>query len=165
MAGFMIALTSIARGNRGVPQAEVTRRLLIRGPVLIAVDALIMGLPRALMGVASVEFWTFAKYPPDLPFLGWSFACIFLSLAVLSTIARERVPILLRPFVVFGRVPFFFYVVHFYVLGLTQAILRAKLGLPETYLIWLLLLLAMAWPCAWYYEKKRNRPNLVTRYF
>jgi hypothetical protein len=29
----------------------------------------------------------------------------------------------------------------------------------------LLLLLAMAWPCAWYYEKKRYRPNLVTRYF
>lgn len=29
MAGFMIALTSGARENRGVPQAEVTRRLLI----------------------------------------------------------------------------------------------------------------------------------------
>jgi len=43
MAGFMIALTSGARENRGVPHAEVTRRLLIRGLVLIAVDALIMG--------------------------------------------------------------------------------------------------------------------------
>jgi len=290
MAGLMIALTSGARENRGVPHPEVTRRLLIRGLVLIAVDALIMGLPRALMGfysfmvlssigvgvivaallrnvsgrilapaalavlvlhplidvsslpvalraivyepvrtgafrslypiipwigilllgfvvgrdatsrerparlwgllsplslvlffgirslgsygnayaassVASIDFWTFAKYPPDLPFLAWSFACIFLSLAVLSTIARERVPMLLRPFVVFGRVPFFFYVVHFYVLGIAQAVLRTKVDLPQTYLIWLLLLLAMAWPCAWYYEKKRYRPNLVTRYF
>ena len=290
MAGLMIALTSGARENRGVPHPEVTRRLLIRGLVLIAVDALIMGLPRALMGfysfmvlssigvgvivaallrnvsgrilapaalavlvlhplidvsslpvalraivyepvrtgafrslypiipwigilllgfvvgrdatsrerparlwgllsplslvlffgirslgsygnayaassVASIDFWTFAKYPPDLPFLTWSFACIFLSLAVLSTIARERVPTLLRPFVVFGRVPFFFYVVHFYVLGIAQAVLRTKVDLPQTYLIWLLLLLAMAWPCAWYYEKKRYRPNLVTRYF
>ena len=72
---------------------------------------------------------------------------------------------LLRPFVVFGRVPFFFYVVHFYLLGIAQAVLRSKVDLPETYLIWLLLLLAMAWPCAWYYEKKRDRPNLVTRYF
>src|SRR6188474_1133570 len=53
MAGFMIALTSGARENRGVPHAEVTRRLLIRGLVLIAVDALIMGLPRALMGFYS----------------------------------------------------------------------------------------------------------------
>ena len=115
--------------------------------------------------VASIDFWTFAKYPPDLPFLAWSFACIFLSLAVLSTIARERVPMLLRPFVLFGRVPFFFYVVHFYVLGIAQAVLRTKVDLPGTYLIWLLLLFAMAWPCAWYYEKKRYRPNLVTRYF
>ena len=49
----MIALTSGARENRGVPKAEVTRRLLIRGLVLIAVDALIMGLPRALMGFYS----------------------------------------------------------------------------------------------------------------
>ena len=46
MAGFMVALTSLARENRGVTHAEVTRRLLIRGFVLIAVDALIMGLPR-----------------------------------------------------------------------------------------------------------------------
>ena len=33
--------------------AEVTRRLLIRGFVLIAIDALVMGLPRALMGFYS----------------------------------------------------------------------------------------------------------------
>ena len=72
---------------------------------------------------------------------------------------------LLRPFVVFGRVPFFFYVVHFYVLGIAAAAVRMKTGLPQTYLIWLLLLAAMAWPCAWYFRKKRERPNWITRYF
>lgn len=65
----------------------------------------------------------------------------------MGALTRHGVPALLRPFVIFGRVPFFFY------------------GLLETYVIWLLLLLAMAWPCAWYYRKKRERPNLVTRYF
>jgi len=34
----------------------------------------------------------------------------------------------------------------------------------ETYVIWLLLLLVMAWPCKWYYRIKRERPNLITRY-
>ena len=289
MAGFMVALTSIARERRGLSQHEITRRLIVRGLVLIAVDALIMGLPRAAMGfysfvvlssigasiivlalvrhlpskvllamavavfalyplldvsalpvplqailyepirtggfrslyplipwcaivvvgfvvgrdvvsrkqpapfwmllagvclllflairltggygnaypytsVGSLDFWFFAKYPPDLPFLTWSFAATFLALAALWT-TRSQPPALLRPFEVFGRVPFFFYVVHFYVLGIAAAIVRTKLSLFETYLVWLLLLLVMAWPCAWYYGMKRDRPNLVTRYF
>ena len=289
MAGFMVALTSLAREARGVTHAEVTRRLLIRGFVLILVDALLMGLPRALMGfysfmvltsigvaiiatallrdvssrvlvplalgilllhplldvswlpvplramlyepvrtgafrslypivpwigilllgfvvgrdaltrerpakfwaalaalsfafffavrlyggygnayayssVASVEFWEFAKYPPDLPFLAWSFGCIFLSLIVFSALTRNGTPALLRPLAIFGRVPFFFYIVHFYVLGIAAALLRTKFGLPATYGIWLILLFVMIGPCAWYYRKKRERPNWITRY-
>jgi len=286
----MVALTSVAREDRGVPHHEVTRRLIVRGLVLIAVDALVMGLPRAAMGfysfvvlssigaaliilalvrdlpgkvllpaalpvlalhplvdvswlpvplrallyepvrtggfrslyplipwcaivivgfvvgrdatsrqdpglfwlrlsgaclllflavrltggygnaypyssVASLDFWFFAKYPPDLPFLSWSFAATFLGLAVLAHVTRAETPTLLRPFAVFGRVPFFFYVVHFYVLGIAAAILRARFGLFETCVIWLLLLAAMVGPCAWYYRKKRDRPNVITRYF
>ena len=57
------------------------------------------------------------------------------------------------------------FLTRFYVLGLAAAIVRSRFGLGETYLIWLLLLAAMAGPCAWYYRKKRDRPNLVTRYF
>src|SRR5687767_2189510 len=53
MAGFMVALTSIRREARGIAQRDVTHRLIMRGLVLIAVDALIMGLPRALMGFYS----------------------------------------------------------------------------------------------------------------
>jgi uncharacterized membrane protein len=290
MAGFMVALTSIRREVRGVSHRDVTYRLIMRGLVLIAVDALIMGLPRALLGfysfmvlssigvaiiavallrdlptkillpaalavlllhplidvsalplplravlyepvrdgvfrsmypvlpwaaivlvgfvagrdavtrarparlwlalaglslllffafrlhggygnaypyasVGSMEFWSFAKYPPDLPFLTWSFAATFLSMAVLWSIGRHRTPALLRPLEVFGRVPFFFYVVHFYVLGVAAAIVGTKVSLGTTYAIWLALLLAMLWPCAWYYGKKRNRPNFITRYF
>lgn len=289
MAGFMVALTSSARAARGVPAHEVTRRLIVRGLVLIAVDALILGLPRAAMGfysfvvlssigvglivlallrdlpsrvllpialgvlalhplidvsgwplplrailyepirsgafrslypvipwcaivvvgfvvgrdslrrdfsarrwlqwsglslllffairlsggygnaypytsVVSLQFWSFSKYPPDLPFLAWSFAITFFTLAALSWLTRSGTPPLLRPFVLFGRVPFFFYVVHFYVLGIAAALLRLKTGLPQTYLIWLLLLAVMAWPCAWYFRKKQSRPNRLTRY-
>lgn len=289
MAGFMVAITSSAREGRGVGHADVTRRLIIRGLVLIAVDAIIMGLPRALMGfysfmvltcigvaiillalirdlpnkvlvpaalavlvlhplldvsslpialqailyepvrtgvirslypivpwaaivmlgyaigrdsitranlsrwwsmlalaslglflvvrlaggygnayeysnVLSLEFWLFSKYPPDLAFLSWSFACVFASLAVLRVVTRDGVPRWLQPLVVFGRVPFFFYIVHFYVLGIAAAVLRARYGLPATYLIWLLLLVAMAWPCSWYYRKKRERPGSLLGY-
>jgi uncharacterized membrane protein len=298
MAGFMVALTSLSRAGRGVPEREITRRLVIRGLVLIAVDALIMGIPRLASGYYSfvvlscigasliilafarrlstrillpaalavlvlhplldvsalpvplravlhepirsggfrslypiipwvaivvlgyvvgrdaqgrserrpddrsdlerrwlklaalslaaflavrlpggygnayafasytgMDFWSFAKYPPDLAFLTWSFAAVFLALALLRLVTRSGVPVGLRPFVLYGRVPFFFYVVHFYVLGLSRALLKGRFGLPGTYLIWVLLLVVMAAPCAWYYRKKRDRPNFITRYF
>jgi uncharacterized membrane protein len=272
MAGFMVALTSDARAGRGVSQAEITRRLIFRGLLLIAADALVMGLPRALMGfysfmtlssigvaiialaglrhasskvllplavgilvlhplidvsmlpvplqavlyepvrtgvfrsmypvfpwlaivllgfvvgrdserrqrpagfwlawaagcfaaflvvrlwggygnayeyeaVGSYAFWTFAKYPPDLPFLAWSFGCIFLSLALLARVASASTPSWLRPFEIYGRVPLFFFIAHFYVLGIAQALIRTKFDLPGVYAIWLLLLIAMIWPC------------------
>lgn len=290
MAGFMVALTSSAREQRGVSPSAITRRLVTRGIVLIAVDALILGLPRAANGfysfmvltcigvsvillsllrhvssrrllpvalgvlsfhplldlsalplplqavlhepirtgafrslyplipwsaivvtgfvvgrdsltrakperfwlwwsaaallvflavrlgggygnaysygsVTDLDFWLFSKYPPDLAFLSWSFALTFATLALLRSVTRRGVPWLLRPFTLFGRVPFFFYVVHFYVLGIAAALLRSKFLLPGTYLVWLGLLLVMAWPCAWYYRKKLERPNVVTRYF
>ena len=55
--------------------------------------------------------------------------------------------------------------VHFYVLGIAAAAVHTKWGLAATYLIWLLLLVLMRWPCAWYYRMKRDQPNWVTRYF
>jgi hypothetical protein len=115
--------------------------------------------------VTDLDFWLFSKYPPDLAFLSWSFALTFATLAWLRAVTRSKVPSILRPFTLFGRVPFFFYVVHFYVLGIAAALLRSKFLLPGTYLVWLCLLLVMAWPCAWYYRKKVERPNVVTRYF
>ena len=290
MAGYMVALTSLARGQRGVSQADLTRRLVARGLVLIAVDALVMGLPRALMGfysfavlssigvalillallrnaptrwllpaalavlllhplldvsglpvalrallhepvrtgalrslypvipwcavmllgyivgrdastrarplrlwlplsglclllffairlhggygnayptapITSQAFWLFAKYPPDLPFLSWALAATFAGLAAAWWLARQHTPAWLRPLAVFGRVPFFFYVVHFYVLGVAAAVVRQKFGLGQTVLIWLVLLALMVPVCAWYHAKKRDRPNLITRYF
>lgn len=290
MAGFMVALTSVAREERGVSQAEVTRRLVVRGLVLIGVDAVVMGLPRALMGfysfavlssvgaalillsalrhlpspallaaavavmvlhplldlsalplalqavlhepvrtgafrslypvlpwcgvlllgyvigrdavmreqpprlwlplaalclllffvvrlsggygngyptapIGTQAFWLFAKYAPDLPFLAWALAATFAGLAAVWWLTRRGTPALLQPLVVFGRVPFFFYVVHFYVLGVAAAVVRAKFSLSVVVLIWLLLLALMVPACAWYHDKKRNRPNGLTRYF
>lgn len=290
MAGFMVALTSAARSGHGVAEAGITRRLLLRGLVLIAVDTLLMGLPRALMGfysfmvlsciglslmllaalrqlpdrvllsgalavlvlhplldvsalplplrailyepvregafrslypllpwsailvvgyvagrdaltrsepqrlwlrvaalcllvffavrlaggygnayatvgIASREFWSFAKYPPDLPFLAWSGAAILLSLAALRRLCRASVPALLRPLAVYGRVPLFFYVLHFYVLGIAAAVAKTRFGLAPTYLLWLALLAAMVWPCAAYHRLKQRQSNGLRRYF
>jgi uncharacterized membrane protein len=291
MAGFMVALTSLSRGERGVPREQVTRQLIVRGLVLIAVDALVMGLPRVLMGfysfavlssigvalillallrhlpsglllpaalammvlhplldvsalpvalravlhepvrsgafrslypvvpwcavmligyvvgrdaarrtqvplrlwwllaalclalffalrlhggygngyptanITTQAFWLFAKYPPDLPFLAFALAGTFAGLATVRRLTKHGMPWLLQPLVVFGCVPFFFYVVHFYLLGIAAALLRSKFGLAQTLLIWLLLLVVMVPLCIAYARKKRERPNLLTRWF
>jgi len=105
------------------------------------------------------------QVPPDLAFLTWAFAATLLGLALVWRWTRSAVRRCCARSKSSGACHFFFYVVHFYVLGLVAAIVRTKFGLLETYLIWLALLVMMAAPCAWYYDKKRNRPNLVTRYF
>jgi hypothetical protein len=51
--------------------------------------------------VDSIDFWIFSKYLPDLAFLSWSCTCIFLSLALLATIAPRETPRWLRPFEIF----------------------------------------------------------------
>lgn len=89
---------------------------------------------------------------------------MFASLALLRAAARAGLPRWTSAFTVFGKVPFFFYLVHFWVLGVAAAIVHRKVGLGATCGIWLALLLAMAPLCAWYYRKKTERPNWVTRY-
>jgi uncharacterized membrane protein len=165
-----LILLGLVVGRDALTRAQPARRwLALAGVSLIAFLVIRLaggyGNAYSYTSLTSLDFWIFAKYPPDLAFLSWSFTCIFLSLAALATFAPTETPWWLRPFEIFGRVPFFFYVVHFYVLGIAQAILRARVSLLETYAIWLALLLVMAWPCAWYYRIKRDRPNVITRYF
>lgn len=160
--GFVIGRDSLSR--------ERPERfwLLLSAASLLAFLAVRLGggygnaFPHA--GVTTLEFWQFAKYPPDLAFLSWAFGLNFAGLALLRYITRAGTPAVLRAFALFGKVPFFFYVVHFYVLGIAAALLRTKFLLPGTYFVWVCLLLVMAWPCAWYARKKLERPNLFTRY-
>lgn len=293
MAGFMVAWTSASRAGRGVSEREVTLRLVVRGLVLIGVDAVVFGIPRAMGGfysfmvlscigvslivlafarrlppavllgsalavlllhplvdvsalptplravlyepiregafrsmypvipwmglvllgfvvgrdavsrehresfwlaigvlclvlffairlwggygnayptaeVTTREFWYFSKYPPDLPFLGWALAVNFLTLALIHRLCRNGVPRTVEPLAVFGRVSFFFYVTHFFLLGIARGLTRAlfhwQTGLAGTFAVWLGLLLVMYPLCSWYWRKKRERPNLITRY-
>ena len=113
--------------------------------------------------VASLASGCSPNIRPILPFSA-GIRVHFSSLAVLTTIRAQDAPVLLRPFEVFGRVPFFS----------SRALLCAGGERSDTASpIWIarnlrdLAVVAArhGLPCVWYYRIKRTRPNLVTRYF
>jgi uncharacterized membrane protein len=138
--------------------------------------------PQATPLMTAVSFFNTAKYPPSLIFLLMTLGPAALLLAWL-----ERVrPGPRHPFVVFGRVPFAYYVVHFWLLhavaalaaflrygtaawaffwhplpsmGGAREMFPADLGYPlwVVYVAWLLLVTALYPACRWLAEVKARR--------
>jgi uncharacterized membrane protein len=117
-----------------------------------------------------MSFLNTTKYPPSLQFLLMTMGPALLFLAW----SERRMPRENHPFIVFGSVPFFFYVIHIYfihtlaLLALAYAgwdwreyilsasrIMSGKLstfgfGLGSVYLIWLVVVAALYPICRWY---------------
>jgi len=128
------------------------------------------------MAKTIILFFDMEKYPPSLQFLLMTLGPSFLILAWLD---REQVPRGWRPLWTFGRVPMFFYVLHLYVihwLAIAVAVLhREPVGwlfhggffgetpdgygynLPFIYLMWILAVVLLYFPCRWFAELKKRR--------
>lgn len=120
-----------------------------------------------------MAFFNTQKYPPSLQYLLMTLGP---SLILLAWFERIRVPGWL---VTFGSVPLFFYVAHLYLLRFTSLPVSlwrfgdaamemppgiagaAKVGLPETYLIWIVTVFILYFPCRWFAELKRRRRDLA----
>jgi len=126
-----------------------------------------------------MSFLNTTKYPPSLHFLLMTIgpALIFLSIS-------EKVQSKLsKPVIIFGKVPFLFYVVHLYVIHLLAMIflvsqgqewnayiLTAReitsgrlgnygVGLEAVYIIWILVLVMLYPLCRWYQGYKSSHPE------
>ncbi|MFN7929496.1 MAG: heparan-alpha-glucosaminide N-acetyltransferase domain-containing protein [Blastocatellia bacterium] len=119
-----------------------------------------------------LSFFNISKYPPSLLFTLLTLGAMFLLLAWAETFPT----ILQRIFSVYGRVPLFYYLPHFYLLhvlmfgmvflqgfGWSDLVFgfnfgRPKtgsgVGLPAIYLIWLAVVAALYPLCRWYGEYK-----------
>ena len=126
-----------------------------------------------------MSFLNTNKYPPSLLFLMMTLGPAILLLRVFD----GRTPALLRPALIIGKVPLFFYVVHFYlihVLAVVASYVRFgtvremfhspdlghfpfsappgwNLGLPMVYLVWLVVVVTLFPLCRWYAGLKRRR--------
>jgi len=139
----------------------------------------------------SSSLWTFlsflncTKYPPSLLFL-----LMTLGPAILALAAFDR-PLgsLAKPFITFGRVPLFYYLLHIPLIHGGAVLLDfARFGwspqatggpwevrpgeipdsygvsLPVVYLIWIGVVIVLYWPCRWFAAVKQRRRDVWLSY-
>ena len=180
--------------------AEQRRRLLIRAGVAMVSAFVVLravniyGDPQPWATQPSgiftlLSFLRTTKYPPSLQFLLMTLGPAVIALAWLETV-RSRV---LGIFVTIGRVPFFFYVAHFWLLHVVASAMAwvrygseslaflfsplpsmggsAKLfppdfgySLPTAYVVWLAVVVMLYPLCRWFAAVKQTRRTGWTSY-
>ena len=123
---------------------------------------------------ACLSFLNSTKYPPSLQFIAMTIGPAILLLVILENVKRPWVHSLSA----YGRVPFFYYILHFYILHIllviaffisghtTAEIIDAQgspfwfrpsnfgYGLPVVYLVWIAVVAVLYLPCRWFSNYK-----------
>jgi uncharacterized membrane protein len=121
-----------------------------------------------------LSFLNCTKYPPSLDYILMTLGPAIVALALLDSVRASAGNALL----VLGRVPLFFYCIHFWVISLSAAAVYGLLygsrglsfrafELPEgvgfplarVYAIWIAVVMALYWPCRKYAAYKRAHPE------
>lgn len=128
-----------------------------------------------------LSFMNVSKSPPSLLFL-----CVTLGIACILLVHVNRISAGVRQvFITYGRVPFFFFIIHLAVISFTSYLwtyFRFGKGvnlsfmsaedwpaeynpsLWRTYFVWLLLIIALYFPCLWYGHYKSKSKALWVSY-
>lgn len=93
---------------------------------------------REVMAFLSVE-----KYPPSLQFTLATLGTLFVFFGVVARLEKTKLPMTwLHPLNIFGRVPFFFYLLHVFLIHIAAVVTAITLGWPyQTYSFW-----SVPWP-------------------
>jgi uncharacterized membrane protein len=132
-----------------------------------------------------LSFFNVSKYPPSLLFSLITLGIMFL----LWGVAKRFNPLLQNTLSVYGKVPLFYYVIHFLLIHLiTLVVLRWQgiafadlnfatstfgrptdqltgVGLSTIFVIWIFVVALLYLPCKWYWKYKQTHQNLLTTYF
>ena len=107
-----------------------------------------------------LSFIDIHKYPPSLDYLLITLGPAILLLSVLENVQNKVTGI----FVVYGRVPLFYYILHIYlfhfsamlVFAITNTDTAIGFGLPVVYSVWIAGVFILYFPCKWYMNYKRS---------
>ncbi len=126
-----------------------------------------------------IDFFNPSKYPPSLAYLAMTLGPSIIILTQLENVKNKIYQFLM----VFGKVPFFFYLLHLLVIhvlaipiaayqgfgwdamflnefvSLDESLCGYGFSLLGTYLIWVILILLLYYPSWWWMTYKRNHPN------
>jgi hypothetical protein len=122
-----------------------------------------------------LSFVNVEKYPPSALYLAMTLGPALIAMAAFES-AKGK---LARFFVIFGRVPLFYYVAHLLLLHTMAVVFAAAvhgdvawlfgglpieaksegygLSLPGVYLVWMIAVAVLYLPCRWFAEVKRRR--------
>ncbi|MBC9928864.1 DUF1624 domain-containing protein [Chitinophaga qingshengii] len=163
--------------TRDFPAEKRKRRLIVTGMALITLFVVLRWInwygdpvPRKIypdLWSNVLSFLDASKYPPSLQFAGMTLGPALLALAAFERIQQKWSKVLS----VYGRVPFFYYVLHFYLLHTVLVIAFFAAGyhpaqiaqvpfwfrpadfgyaLPGVYLVWVGVVAALYRPCLWF---------------
>ena len=134
--------------------------------------------PQSSLVFSLIPFLNTTKYPPSLQFLLMTMGPALICLSAIEPLGKY----LPKPVIVFGRVPFFFYILHLYVIHVLallwlvyqgrdwhQYILSAReimsgtlrdvgLSLGAVYVIWMVVILLLYPICKWYQNYRATNP-------
>jgi uncharacterized membrane protein len=187
-----IGVTAVGYGLGQIYQWETERRrrfLLLAGLALVGAFLVLRSInvygepqrwsPQASGAFTVLSFMNTSKYPPSLLFLLMTLGPALLLLRGLDA----GTPRLLQPDLTYGRVPFFYYLLHILVLHLVAVVLAQlrfgeigpmfqspdighfpitqppgwPLGLPYVYLIWASVVAALYPLCRWFAGVRQRR--------
>lgn len=172
------------------PQRRRPRSILIGSAMLVAFALLRLtgsyGDPQPWQHLATVaqsamSFMAVLKYPPSLQYLLATLGINLLLFALFDKAVQLNLWPRIRAFFdVYGRVPFFYYVLHIYLLHIVALTATAAVGLdwhhwtqpgsvffghlpgwglslPGVYAVWLSVVLVLYPPCLWFSRLKSRR--------
>jgi len=130
-----------------------------------------------LQGAGNMEpvFWQFTKYPPSIVFMTLTIGILLMLLGLFRWLLDrpdKDTPLCANIVAVYGRTAFFYFIAHFYLIGVIAMFLGQegvtdpdlKLSFGMAYLIWVVVLFIM-FPLCYGYDQLRQRYRKVLRYF
>lgn len=110
-----------------------------------------------------IDFLAVIKYPPSIEFVIMTMGLLSLSLGAINKFETYSI---IKPLLVFGQAPLFFYFAHLYLFIILSKFTNHAFPLSVMYLFWIVGLIIIFPMCKYYIQFKSHKPNSsLWRYF